>query len=152
MKQSKSERLKDIYRYFDKLRQEARRSDAHALIPFPVVAYYRASRRLAQMPAMGDIFSLRLERDGAFHDALNAGVDYQAMCQWFYLRENQEFRERFQIRNDPEYEFPDLRAVRHAVTIAVEILIESSSKTTRPVSKSSCSRRTGQRAPLNSNN
>ena len=69
---------------------------------------------------MGDIFSLRLERAGAFRDALNAGVDYKAMCQWFYLRENQELRERFQIRNDPEYEFPDLRAVRHAVTTAVE--------------------------------
>jgi predicted ATP-binding protein involved in virulence len=117
---SKSERLNDIYRYFEALWQEVRRSESHALIPFPVIAYYRANRRFAQMPAMGDIFSLRLERDGAFRDALNAGADYQAMCQWFYLRENQELRERFQIRNDPAYEFPDLRAVRRAVSTAIE--------------------------------
>lgn len=117
---SKSERLNDIYRYFEMLWQEIRRSDASALIPLPVVAYYRANRRLGQMPTMGDIFSLRLERDSAFQGALNAGSDYQAMCQWFYLRENQELRERVQIRNDPEYEFPDLRAVRHAVIAAVE--------------------------------
>ena len=116
----KSESLNDIYRYFEALWQEVRRSDASALIPLPVVAYYRVNRRLAQMPAMGDIFSLRFERDGAFQDALNAGVDYRAMFQWFYLRENQELRERLQIRNDPDFELPDLRAVRNAVTTAIE--------------------------------
>jgi hypothetical protein len=30
-------------------------------------------------------------------DALNAGADFQAMCQWFYLRENGELREKMQV-------------------------------------------------------
>jgi predicted ATP-binding protein involved in virulence len=112
---SESEQLNDIYRYFAALWQEIRRSDARALIPLPVVAYYRASRRLSSMPKMGDIFSLQMERQDAYQNALNAGADYRAMTQWFYLRENQELRERMQLRGDRDFEFPDLRAVRRAL-------------------------------------
>ncbi|MCI0561061.1 MAG: AAA family ATPase, partial [Nitrososphaera sp.] len=109
---SKGERLSDIYRYFDALWREVRQSDARALIAFPVVAYYRANRRITHMPSMGDIFSMQLEREGAFQDALSTGANYKAMCQWFYLRENQELREKLQIREDPLFELPDLKAVR----------------------------------------
>jgi predicted ATP-binding protein involved in virulence len=112
---SKSERLDEIYRYFAALWQEIRHSDAKALIPLPVVAYYRTSRRLAQMPKMGDIFSVQLERYDAFQNALDAGSDYQAMCQWFYLRENDELREKLQVLEDRGFEFPDLKAVRNAL-------------------------------------
>jgi len=113
---SKSKPLNDIYRYFTDLWQEERRSDTKALIPFPVVAYYRANRRFSQMPKMGDVFSSRVERSGAFHNALNAGADYQAMCQWFYLRENQELRQqKRQHQNDINFEFSDLKAMRHAL-------------------------------------
>ena len=47
---SKSTRLSDLYRYFQELWQEIRRSDNKALIPIPVVSYYRAHRRLFGMP------------------------------------------------------------------------------------------------------
>lgn len=115
----RSERLNAIYGYFQALWQEIHRYGETALIPLPVVAYYRANRHLTQMPAMADVFMLRLERDSAFKDALDAGVDYQAMCQWFYLRENQELRQRLQFRDEPDYRFPDLRAVRQAVATAI---------------------------------
>jgi predicted ATP-binding protein involved in virulence len=117
---SKSTQLSDLYRYFQGLWQEIRRSDPKALIPIPVVAYYRAHRRLFQMPQMGDIFQSKLERQDAFQNALDAGAHYQAMCQWFYLRENRELRERLQIRNDGTFEFPDLRAVRQALCKTLE--------------------------------
>ena len=117
---SKTERLNDIYRYFEALWREVRHSDARALIAFPVVAYYRANRRISQMPSMGDIFSMRLEREGAFLNALNAGADYKAMCQWFYLRENQELRERHQIRDESDFGFSDLKAVRKALALALD--------------------------------
>lgn len=117
---SKSEHLNDVYRYFAALWDQIRRSDVRALIPLPVVAYYRSSRRLTRMPSMGDIFSLRLERDGAFLNALSAGTDYQAMCQWFYLRENQELRERIQLPDNRGYEFADLKAVRNALARSLE--------------------------------
>ena len=63
-----------IYHYFSELWQEIRRSDPKALIPVPVVAYYRTHRHLAQMPRMGDIFQAKLEREGAFQHALNVGA------------------------------------------------------------------------------
>jgi predicted ATP-binding protein involved in virulence len=117
---SQSNELSDLYRYFQALWQEVRLSDPKALIPLPVVAYYRAHRRLSQMPQMGDIFQSKLERQDAFKHALNAGANYQAMCQWFYLRENRELRERLQIRNDRAFEFPDLKAIRQALCKTLE--------------------------------
>jgi predicted ATP-binding protein involved in virulence len=117
---SRSTELSDLYRYFQALWQEIRRSDPKALIPIPVVAYYRSHRRLSQMPQMGDIFQSKMERQDAFEHALNAGASYQAMCQWFYLRENRELRERLQIRNDKNFEFPDLKAIRQAISETFE--------------------------------
>ena len=95
-------------------------STAKALIPLPAVAYYRAHRRLSEMPYLGDIFSLDLNKAGAFQGALNAGSNYEAMCQWFYLRENQELREKVQIGSDKEFEFSDLKAVRQALSLTLE--------------------------------
>lgn len=117
---SQSERLSPVYQYFAALWQELRKSDPGALIPLPVVAYYRASRRLTDMPKMGDVFELELSREGAFDRALNAGANFQAMCQWFYLRENAELREKMQRRQDPDYELPDLRAAREALRRTLE--------------------------------
>ena len=53
---NRDERLSPIYRYFEAVWQEIRQSDERALIPLPVVAYYRASRRFSEMPVLGDIF------------------------------------------------------------------------------------------------
>ena len=117
---TQSERLSPVYQYFAALWQELRKSDPAALIPLPVVTYYRASRRLTEMPKMGDVFELELSREGAFDRALNAGADFQAMCQWFYLRENAELREKMQVRNDPDYQFPDLKAAREALVRTLE--------------------------------
>jgi predicted ATP-binding protein involved in virulence len=117
---SKSAQLNALYRYFQALWQEMRHSDPKALIPLPVVAYYRAHRRLSQMPQMGDIFQAKLERQEAFQNALDAGARYQAMCQWLYLRENRELREQLQLRNDRTFEFPDLRAIRQALCKTLE--------------------------------
>ncbi|MFZ4664669.1 MAG: AAA family ATPase [Caldilineaceae bacterium] len=115
-----SERLNDIYRYFQRLWREVRLSDLNALIPLPVVAYYRANRHLAQMPTMGDIFNLRLDREVVNQSALAANMNYQTMCQWFYLRENLELREGLQKRQNPEFKFTDLAAIRQAIARTLE--------------------------------
>lgn len=117
---SHSNRLKDVYRYFQSLWREIRTSDERALIPCPVVAYYRAQRRLSQVPDLGNIFSAKIDRETALRHALDAGRDYKQMVQWFFLRENQELRERLQIKNDRLFELPDLKAVRAAVVRVVE--------------------------------
>ncbi|MEA3273900.1 MAG: AAA family ATPase [Pseudomonadota bacterium] len=115
-----SERLSSIYRYFERVWQEIQSSDPKALIPLPVVAYYRADRRLTEMPDMSNIFTLELSREGAFANALNAGADFQSMCEWFYLRENAELRARVHDNQGSDFQFSDLRAVREALTKAID--------------------------------
>jgi predicted ATP-binding protein involved in virulence len=115
-----SQKLSDIYGYFDSLWNEIRTTGSKALIPLPVVAYYRAQRCLNEMPELGEIINANLDRQGAFKGALNAGANYNAMCQWFYLRENQELRKKVQSRDDMAFEMPDLKAVRLAIVNTVE--------------------------------
>ncbi len=112
--------LLDIYKYFESLWTEIGTTGPEAPIPLPVVAYYRAQRCLNEMPELGEIFGAKLDRQGAFQGALNAGANYKAMCQWFYLRENQELREKLQVREDAAFEIPDLKAVRQAILNTVE--------------------------------
>ena len=116
---SASERVSELHRYITHLWEEIRKSP-QALIPFPVVAYYRATRRMGGMPELGDIFKLDLARNKAFVSALDAAANFTAMCQWFYLRENAEFRANVNAQNGDSTEFADLRAVRQALKLTIE--------------------------------
>lgn len=104
-----------IVDYYKALWREIQKADPKALIPLPVIAYYRATRSITMMPDLGAVLRKKLDRQDAFRNALNAGADYQALCQWFYLRENDEVRERLARRDEPDFQYPDLRAVRSAV-------------------------------------
>lgn len=110
----------ELNRYFQNIWEEIRKSPSHALIPLPMVAYYRAGRHINTMPDLGDIFKVDLSRGEAFANALDAGVNFTAMCQWFYLRENEELRAQTGHRKTDQAELPSLRAVRAALKIAVE--------------------------------
>ncbi|MEI6638333.1 MAG: AAA family ATPase [Chlorobium sp.] len=116
---STSERVSELHRYITHLWEEIGKSP-QALIPLPVVAYYRATRRMGGMPELGDIFKLDLARDKAFVSALDAGANFTAMCQWFYLRENAELRANVNAQNSDSKEFADLRVVRQALKLTVE--------------------------------
>ncbi len=116
---SASERVSELHRYIKTLWLEIRKSP-QALIPLPVVAYYRATRRMGGMPELGDIFKLDLARDKAFVSALDAGANFTAMCQWFFLRENAELRANVNVQNSDSKEFADLRAVRQALKLTIE--------------------------------
>jgi predicted ATP-binding protein involved in virulence len=116
---SKSERVSELHRYVKALWLEIGKSP-QALIPLPVVAYYRATRRMGGMPELGDIFKLDLARDKAFVSALDAAANFTAMCQWFYLRENAELRANVNVQNGDSKEFADLRAVRQALKLTIE--------------------------------
>lgn len=87
--------------------------------PIPVEVYYLAQRRLAKTPPLENIFDVKIERLAAFYNALHAGVDYQMACQWFYLRENAELRERMN-RDDMQFQYPDLKSVRKALGSTIE--------------------------------
>lgn len=115
-----SENLSGIHRYFETVWQEIRRSASEAAIPLPMVAFYRAHRRIGTMPDLGNVLSLTLSREDAFLGAMDAGADFRTMCQWFYLRENAELRERASRENGRAFEFADLRAVRQALSGALE--------------------------------
>ena len=115
-----SERLSRLNRYFKTIWQEIRKSSPQALIPLPVVAYYRASRRINEMPDLGDIFKVDLSRIEAFANALNAGATFTAMCQWLYLRENEELRAQAGRGETDPAEFSSLRAIRQALKSTIE--------------------------------
>lgn len=113
---SKSDNLAPAHNYFATMWQEIKRSDSRALIPIPVVAYYRAERRLNDMPEIRDVFTNPPGVQDVFENALNAGENYEAMCRWLYARENAELREKLQVRDQKDFEFADLKAVRAAIT------------------------------------
>lgn len=113
-----SERRSSIYRYFRQVWQEIRGAPS-ALIPLPVVAYYRAKRRLDTMPDFGNVFDASMERADVYAQCLDAGSDFAAMCRWFYLRENAELRAQRDAEGNP-VEFSDLNAVRLALRSVIE--------------------------------
>lgn len=115
-----SERLSELSKYFEAIWEEIGTGSSQAPIPLPVVAYYRASRHINRMPDLEDIFKVDLSRIGAFVNALDAGVNFTAMCQWLYLRENEELRAQVGRRKADQAEFPSLRAVRAALKTVVE--------------------------------
>jgi predicted ATP-binding protein involved in virulence len=116
-----SQGLSEVNRYFNALWQEIRGSNAMALIPLPVAAYYRANRRIVEMPSLGDVFAVSFSRDKAFANALDAGASFRSMCQWFYLRENEELRAQATV-SQPPTGFSDLVAVRKVLSHAIEHL------------------------------
>jgi len=105
-----------VHHYMDNLWYSAKEN---LEFPIPVAVYYLAQRRLAKTPHLGDIFNVKLERVNAFQDALHAGVDYMAACQWFYLRENAELRERIEKENT-QFQYHDLKSVREALGNVIE--------------------------------
>ncbi len=115
-----SERLSRLNQYFRAIWEEIGASSSQALIPLPVVAYYRASRRINGMPDLGDIFKIELSRTEAFANALNAGANFTAMCQWLYLRENEELRARADSREFDPTGFSSLHAIRQALKSTIE--------------------------------
>ena len=115
-----SKRLSQLSGYFHALWQEIRTSTPQALIPLPAVAYYRARRRINGMPALGDIFKSDSSRTEAFTNALDAGANFVTMCQWLYLRENEELRARASRRDVDQVDFADLLAVREALKRTIE--------------------------------
>ena len=111
-----SERLSAIYRYFEDIWQEVRRSGPKALIPIPVVAYYRAKRWFnPHQDLVVRAFEV-IERHEVFRNALIAGENYDAMLLWYYIKENQELRDRLQNGQDSSFRLPELKAVRSAIS------------------------------------
>jgi len=109
-----------IAEYYKALWQEMRKADQKALIPLPVVAFYRAERFVKRMPDLGHVLRMKFAREDAFKSALDAAVGYQAFFQWLYLRENNEVRDRLKHRDEPDFEYPDLRAVRLAIARVID--------------------------------
>lgn len=114
-----SERLSRLDRYFGALWQEINTSSPQALIPLPAVAYYRARRRINGMPELGGIFKSASGRVEAYVNAMDAGASFASMCQWLYLRENEELRARASEKAARATELPDLLAVREVLKASI---------------------------------
>ena len=88
----------------------------------PLFAYYHAKRRFSETPGTDELFHFKIDPATAFSNALEAGADYRAMCQWFYIRENAELRELREriVHKEIDFEYPDLRAVRNVLRRVIE--------------------------------
>lgn len=113
------EQVSRLERYFRALWREVNTSDPQEIIPLPVVAYYRACRRINGMPELGGVFKRASGRVEAYANAMDAGTNFASMCQWFYLRENEELRARVNRRAAKDLEFPDLHAVREVLKSSI---------------------------------
>lgn len=111
----KSAGIPEVRGYFTALWNEVRVSSKQSLIPIPVLAYYRADRTLSSMPPLGNVLAQEQSRGDAFLNAMDAGANFTAMCQWFYLRENDEVRRKVKPGADPGFEHHDLKAARDAI-------------------------------------
>jgi len=87
--------------------------------PILVPCFFQAQRRFSKSKPLGDVFNVKSERPVALSEALDAGSDYQAVFQWYYIRENAELRERAR-KQCADYEFPDLKAIRVALMNVVD--------------------------------
>ena len=114
-----SEQLSRLERYFAALWQEINSSSPQALIPLPAVAYYRARRRMNGMPELGGIFKSTPGRVEAYVNAMDAGANFASMCQWLYLRENEELRARATKKAVKGLELSDLHAVREVLKASI---------------------------------
>ena len=91
--------------------------DPKTVISVPV--YYPAYRRISKVPDLGNVLDVTFERQSAFYEALNAGINFQSACQWFYLRESTELRESTK-RKDFDFEYHDLKAIRNALKNSID--------------------------------
>ncbi|MDI9349846.1 MAG: AAA family ATPase [Candidatus Symbiobacter sp.] len=61
-------------------------------ISLPFFAYYPSARRLSEAPSMGgnELFQMKFDMASGFGNCLNAGLNYQHLFQWLFLRQYQE--------------------------------------------------------------
>ena len=85
-----------------------------------MITYYRSSRRVEKSITVKDPFGFRFNPLEAYVGALNAGGNFAAMIQWFYMRENSELRHELQFTENKPFEFPDLKAIRESLKKSIE--------------------------------
>ena len=94
-------------------------------VDLPIVAFYDADRAVVDTSrAVADAMSLSQDpktefpRYEALQGALTPFVNFRELFRWFYALENEELREKNE-RRDLDYQLPELRAVRKAITSMV---------------------------------
>lgn len=110
-----SDHLSKIYGYLENLWDANGLAGSKNPVGIPVVAYYRANRKLNATPTVSGTVAMSLERREAFKNALNAGVDYDAMCHWFYQRETHEIHKKLQYGHGMGIKLSELDSVRSAI-------------------------------------
>jgi predicted ATP-binding protein involved in virulence len=116
----KNEGIPDLYTAFETFVRQRKEGEKTSLHLFPMVSYYRSSRRVEKSITLKNPFDFRFNPLEAFANALNAGGNFDAMIQWFYMRENSELRHELQFTENKPFEFPDLKAIRESLKKSIE--------------------------------
>ncbi|MEE3718544.1 AAA family ATPase [Tumidithrix elongata RA019] len=85
---------------------------------FPIVAYYRGNRNLKDISDVNDFFNREFDIFDALKNSLDATANFAEFTNWFFAREFQELKEG-KKRGDVNFELPELKQVRKAISIIV---------------------------------
>jgi predicted ATP-binding protein involved in virulence len=83
-----------------------------------VIAYYTSERNLTNTNYFKTEDNEDFNRTNSLTKTLNAIADFSSVLNWLFIREFQEFRE-CKIRGDINYELPDLKQIRKAITTII---------------------------------
>ena len=83
-----------------------------------VIAYYTNERNLTNTNYFKKDNNEAFNRTNSLTKALNAIADFSSVLNWLFIQEFQEFRE-CKIRGDINYELPELKQIRKAITTII---------------------------------
>ena len=107
--------LKQLHDYADGFIDALNTQKAFEL---PVILYYGAGRGVFDLPARKRGFGKEFKRFDAFRGCLESRTNFRGFVEYFYFLEQNEQRQQ-QERKSFEYELPELKAIRTAVTRAL---------------------------------
>jgi predicted ATP-binding protein involved in virulence len=83
-----------------------------------VLAYYKGNRNLANITDLNNLSNKLFANSESLTNIFDAIADFTDLANWFFIREFQELREG-KNRGDINYELPDLKQIRKAISIIV---------------------------------
>jgi predicted ATP-binding protein involved in virulence len=116
-----SNSLDEIIKYSDLLSEIDKifnSSTNDSSINLSVIAYYTSERNLTNTNYFKTEDNEAFNRINSLTKTLNATADFSSVLNWLFVREFQEFRE-CKIRGDINYELPDLKQIRKAITTII---------------------------------
>ncbi|MFM7574595.1 MAG: AAA family ATPase, partial [Snowella sp.] len=91
---------------------------ANRVFDLSVIAYYKGNRNLCNDINLKTIINQSFDRFHSLNNSFDGTANFTDLVNWFFVREFQELREG-KNQGDINYELPDLKQVRKAITTII---------------------------------